>query len=106
MAEDFDQIRAAMEKCPPYQAIFSRVRIASSRSPAVLLLCVGGRLAWQAARPTIGGRLAWQAEPALPGHLLTRAYLPCLSGGLLLGCQWCCPRCAQPIRTVEGVDVH
>lgn len=26
VAEDFDQIRTAMEKCPPYQAIFSRVR--------------------------------------------------------------------------------
>lgn len=26
VAEDFDQIRAAMEKCPPYQAIFSKVR--------------------------------------------------------------------------------
>ena len=26
VAEDFDQIRLAMEKCPPYQAIFSRVR--------------------------------------------------------------------------------
>ena len=26
VAEDFDQIRSAMEKCPPYQAIFSRVR--------------------------------------------------------------------------------
>lgn len=26
MAEDFDQIRSAMEKCPPYQTIFSRVR--------------------------------------------------------------------------------
>lgn len=24
-AEDFDQIRAAMEKCPPYQAIFAKV---------------------------------------------------------------------------------
>ena len=25
-AEDFDQIRSAMEKCPPYQAIFTKVR--------------------------------------------------------------------------------
>jgi V-type H+-transporting ATPase subunit d len=25
VAEDFDQIRSVMEKCPPYQAIFSRV---------------------------------------------------------------------------------
>ncbi|KAL6769089.1 ATPVD1 [Auxenochlorella protothecoides x Auxenochlorella symbiontica] len=25
LAEDFDQIRAAMEKCPPYQAIFSKL---------------------------------------------------------------------------------
>ena len=25
-AEDFDQIRSAMEKCPPYQAIFNKVR--------------------------------------------------------------------------------
>ena len=24
-AEDFDQIRSAMEKCPPYQAIFTKV---------------------------------------------------------------------------------
>lgn len=24
-AEDFDQIRSAMEKCPPYQAIFNKV---------------------------------------------------------------------------------
>lgn len=24
-AEDFDQIRTAMEKCPPYQAIFNKV---------------------------------------------------------------------------------
>ena len=27
VAEDFDAIRSAMEKCPPYQAIFSRVRV-------------------------------------------------------------------------------
>ena len=26
-AEDFDQIRSAMEKCPPYQAIFNKVGI-------------------------------------------------------------------------------
>jgi hypothetical protein len=30
-AEDFDQIRVAMEKCPPYQAIFTRVGGRASR---------------------------------------------------------------------------
>jgi V-type H+-transporting ATPase subunit d len=31
VAEDFDQIRAAMEKCPPYQAIFSRLGLGETQ---------------------------------------------------------------------------
>lgn len=37
-AEDFDQIRSAMEKCPPYQAIFNKVcwpALPSSTRPAL-----------------------------------------------------------------------
>ena len=36
-AEDFDQIRSAMEKCPPYQAIFTKVSARLSFAPAHLL---------------------------------------------------------------------
>ncbi len=45
-AEDFDQIRNAMEKCPPYQAIFNKVRppapivFISQREPCTLFHCV------------------------------------------------------------------
>lgn len=35
VAEDFDSIRAAMEKCPPYSAIFGRVR----RCARILICC-------------------------------------------------------------------
>ncbi|KAI3431669.1 hypothetical protein D9Q98_004716 [Chlorella vulgaris] len=31
VAEDFDQIRSVMEKCPPYQAIFSRLGLGESQ---------------------------------------------------------------------------
>lgn len=31
VAEDFDQIRSAMEKCPPYQAIFSRLGLGETQ---------------------------------------------------------------------------
>ncbi len=30
-AEDFDQIRSAMEKCPPYQAIFTKLGFGESQ---------------------------------------------------------------------------
>ena len=30
-AEDFDQIRSAMEKCPPYQAIFTKLGYGESQ---------------------------------------------------------------------------
>ena len=35
-AEDFDQIRSAMEKCPPYQAIFNKVCTSNPSLPARL----------------------------------------------------------------------
>lgn len=40
-AEDFDQIRSAMEKCPPYQAIFNKVcclPLLSLSHPDILVL--------------------------------------------------------------------
>ena len=41
VAEDFDQIRTAMEKCPPYAAIFSRVRVICVRVCVHACECVG-----------------------------------------------------------------
>lgn len=48
VAEDFDQIRSAMEKVPPYQAIFHRVRC-RSWAAGVGRPCLGcwpGRAVW------------------------------------------------------------
>ena len=37
-AEDFDQIRTAMEKCPPYQAIFNKVSHSAHAGPSVFVM--------------------------------------------------------------------
>lgn len=44
-AEDFDQIRSAMEKCPPYQAIFTKVGAAQQLHQSLASVCLAkGRL--------------------------------------------------------------
>lgn len=39
-AEDFDQIRSAMEKCPPYQAIFTKVCGTACLTPMCHVSCL------------------------------------------------------------------
>lgn len=43
-AEDFDQIRSAMEKCPPYQAIFTKVGSVTALHYCLDLCCPSASL--------------------------------------------------------------
>ncbi len=45
-AEDFDQIRSAMEKCPPYQAIFTKVGSVNPMLYCLELCCAANVLAY------------------------------------------------------------
>ena len=62
-AEDFDQIRNAMEKCPPYQALFNKLGYGESQ----MLDKVRGRLLSvpDAARTHVS---PWQSAPVHGGN--------------------------------------
>ena len=63
-AEDFDQIRSAMEKCPPYQAIFNKVHSVPAADACMPLSFVQ----WQIVGPGAHGEL-WYSQQHGTEHL-------------------------------------